>query len=290
MQIIPYQVPYFNALVKFIARLNANPVHHIGFFGTHPAEIEHTLQELEPPLEAGFLLALDGDRLAGVLGLELDLELGRAWIYGPLIESPQWHTLADQMYTQVRALIPPEIKRYDIFCEAQNLNCQQFAERHLYQKTGEHSIWTLPRSGISSIPAASADHWDPMFFNQFDALHQQAFPNAYYTARQIIDKLDEHTCLLIDVWQDHLRGYIFVKVDLDAGEGYIDFIGVDAACRRQGIGRSLLAAAIHWMFSFPSVEKVTLTVAAANTSAIRLYDSLGFLCEKTMCAYRTQLG
>ncbi len=289
IQIIPYQTSYFDRTVTFIAHLNNNNAHHIGYFGTHRADIEHTLLELTPPLVEGFRLALDGDTLIGLLGLEIDTDLGRAWLYGPLIDHPDWQTLADQLYNEVRALIPPSIGQHEIFCEAHNLNCQQFAERHQFQRIGEHIFFTLPRAGLAAIRPAVACDWDPHFSSQFDRLHQQAFPRTYYTAQQLINKRNEHNRLLINTVDGELRGYVFGKVDPDAGEGYIDFIAVHEHCRRQGIGHLLLSAALHWMFSYPAIHKVGLTVGKANNAAVRLYNSVGFERENTMCAFRTLL-
>lgn len=290
VRIVRYHASYLEQLVQFIVRLNSDNAHHIGYFGVHPAEIEHALLELTPPLDTGFRLALDNQTVVGVLGLEIDLEIDRAWLYGPLIDHADWHMVADQLYSVVQPLIPPTIDQYEIFCETQNLNCRQFAERHRFKSAGEHLTFVLQRSHLAAIPRAAAADWDQRFFTLFDALHQQAFPRAYYTAQQIIDRQNEHARVLITTLDDDLRGYIFVQVDPDAGEGYIDFIGVDERYRRQGIGRLLLAAALHWMFSFPTVETVALTVSAANTAAVRLYDAFGFKRERAMGAFRLSLS
>jgi RimJ/RimL family protein N-acetyltransferase len=286
MHIVPYQESYFASMVNFIAHLNSDDTHHIGYFGTHPVDIEHTLRELTPPLEAGFMLAFDAETLVGILGLELDAEINRAWLYGPLIDHVDWHPVADQLYHAVQTLIPPTIGQYEIFCEAQNVNCQQFAERHQFKSVGEHLTFFLPHTDL--IPVAAAGDWNPRFFAAFNALHQATFPRTYYTAQQMIDLQSDHARLFIDTVGDDLRGYIFVQVDPDAGEGYIDFIGVDERYRRQGIGKRLLAAALHWMFSFPTIEKVELTVNATNTAAARLYDGFGFQRGNRMCAFRTE--
>ncbi len=287
MQIISYQPSDFERLVDFIARLNVDLTHHIGYFGTTPADIAHALDDLYPPLVEGVVLAVDGAALIGVLGLELDEEIGRAWLYGPLIDHPDWHPLADQLYAAAGARIPAAIGQHELFCEAQNLNCQQFAARHHFQPLGQHITFTLHRAGLDAVPLGTAAEWDPRYFDQFSALHERTFPRAYYTARQMIDRQNSCTRLWIDAVGDDLRGYLFGKADPDVGEGYIDFIGVDERFRRQGIGRQLLTTALHWMFSLPEVEHAGLTVNAANTAAVHLYDSFGFEREHTLCAFRT---
>jgi len=285
MKLVSYREDDFDRVIQFIARLNGDGAHHIGYFGLQPIDIRHTLEELEPPLTESFVLAVDGGELVGLLGAEMDADVNRAWLYGPLIEAADWQPLADDLYTAVRAVIPPSIGAHELFFDARNHHCQQFAERYGFKSRGDWVIYVLPRGG--TLPAGSANAWDARFFDQFAALHNTVFPNTYYTAQQVIDRQNEHVKLLLATQGDDLQGYVFGKVDPEAGEGYIDFIGVDARWRGQQIGKRLLAALIGWMFGFPSVQHVDLTVSAENAAALGLYDSFGFARERTMRAYRT---
>ncbi|MBI5958943.1 MAG: GNAT family N-acetyltransferase [Chloroflexi bacterium] len=284
MDIIPYSDTNFSGLVQFIARMNGRGAHHIGYFGLDAVDIEHGLQDITPPLTETFRLVFDQGELVGVLGAEYDAEINRAWLYGPLIDHPEWHVLADRLYEQVCGLIPSTIGEYEIFCDAENRNCQLFSARHGFRQHGDHAIYSLPRT--RPIPAGAAAAWEPCYFEQFDALHKQAFPHAYYTSQQIIEKLDDHTRLWLAAANGDLQGYVFGKTDPEANAGYIDFIAVDERYRGQHIGKTLLAAAIGEMFSNPAVQKVDLTVNASNVAAVRLYDSFGFERERTMRAFR----
>jgi ribosomal protein S18 acetylase RimI-like enzyme len=89
---------------------------------------------------------------------------------------------------------------------------------------------------------------------------------------------------------DGMQGYIVCKVDPASGEGYIDYIGVAETARRNGIGRRLLAAALRWMFSYPTVHRVDLTVTTTNEAALGLYAALGFEQERIMRAFRKQVS
>jgi hypothetical protein len=102
MQMRRYQTHQFDELVALIARLNSQPAHHIGYFGTQLTDIRTTLQAITPPLEEGFVLAYDNQRLAGVLGVEYDTILGRAWLFGPLLDHAAAAPVADELYTAVR--------------------------------------------------------------------------------------------------------------------------------------------------------------------------------------------
>ena len=86
MKIIPCGTEHFEELVNFVVRLNSDDTHHIGFFGEGEADVRSSLAEcLIPPAE-GFLLAYDGGQLVGVFGVDVNPEIGRAWLFGPLIE------------------------------------------------------------------------------------------------------------------------------------------------------------------------------------------------------------
>ena len=51
------------------------------------------------------------------------------------------------------------------------------------------------------------------------------------------------------------------------------------AHRGRGVGRAMLHAAIAWATAHPTIEKLTLGVFAGNTTAIALYESVGFRAE-----------
>ncbi len=57
--------------------------------------------------------------------------------------------------------------------------------------------------------------------------------------------------------------------------GRIQLIGVDPAVRRQGVGASLIAAAVNW-FASKGVAQVDVVTQARNMAALRLYERGGF--------------
>ena len=59
-------------------------------------------------------------------------------------------------------------------------------------------------------------------------------------------------------------------------KGFIRGMYVAPAFRHRGIGRQLLKQALEFAVSMPGLRQVTLVVNAGNTSAIALYQSLGF--------------
>lgn len=68
-------------------------------------------------------------------------------------------------------------------------------------------------------------------------------------------------------------GYVGCQTVLD--EGYITNVAVSPACRRQGIGRALIAALVLRARA-QALAFVTLEARASNAPAIALYEGAGF--------------
>lgn len=281
----------FEELVQFVARLNSDGAHHIGFFGEGEADIRASLAEcLIPPAE-GFRLAYEEDRLVGVFGVDADPEINRAWLFGPIVEHEDWQTIADQLYARVLPLIPVTIRDYDLFSDIQNTRLETFAARHGFPLHSENAVLTLTREKYTPSGARRTQilAFREDFFEAFETLHKTLFPNGYFSARQMIQKIDENHQLFLAVEDHRLLGYNFCKIEPTSESGYVDFIGTDASARGRGIGADLLAAGIDWMLSAATTQRISLTVNADNAEARRLYEKFGFVTERVMRGYRKQV-
>ena len=292
MKIIPCGTEHFEELINFVVRLNSEDAHHIGFFGEGEADVRSSLAECVIPPAEGFYLAYENDQLVGIFGVDADPEVGKAWLFGPLIKHTNWQSIADELYDACSKIIPDGIHEQDLFCDVQYVNIKIFAERHGFPQRSENAILILVQKNYKK-PAVSKKHfmlsnYSPDFFEQFEILHNLLFPNTYFTARQIIDKLDDTHRLFLGLENGLLKGYHFCKVEIDSRSGYVDFIGTDSSARSQGLGTTLLAAGIDWMLSFAETDKVNLTVNADNTHALKLYENFGFTTERVMRGYRKQ--
>jgi GNAT superfamily N-acetyltransferase len=290
MKIIPCGTAHFEELVDFVVRLNSDDAHHIGFFGEGEADVRSSLAEcLIPPAE-GFQLAYDAGQLVGVFGVDADPEISRAWLYGPLVEHEDWHSVADELYAASLKAIPDGISEQDLFCDSKNSNLAAFTERHGFPARSENAVVTLERvdykKPVFHESQFSIIDYLPEFFEPFERCHTLLFPTTYFTARQITEKLDSTHRLLLGLENGLMKGYHFCKVETDACSGYIDFIGVDESIRGRGLGATLLASGIDWMLSFPEVDTISLTVNANNVPALKLYDNFGFVTERVMRGYR----
>jgi GNAT superfamily N-acetyltransferase len=290
IEIIPCR-DHFDELIQFVARHNSDGAHHIGFFGEGEADIRASLAEcLIPPTE-GFRLAYNSDQLVGVFGVDADPEINRAWLFGPLIDHEDWHTIADQLYAEVLPLIPVEIRDYDLFCDVQNTHMEAFAARHGFPLGSENAVLTLTRENYkpSAKRQTTVISYQKDFFAQLEKLHQTLFPTAYFTTRQMVEKVNKNHQLFLATEANQLLGYHFCKIEPEAESGYVDFIGTDSSARKRGIGADLLATGLDWMLSTLTTNKISLTVNADNVAARNLYEKFGFGIEHIMRGYRKRV-
>jgi ribosomal protein S18 acetylase RimI-like enzyme len=271
--------------------LNEQPEHHIVYFGTTPQEIEHyLLEEQSIPPEESYLKAYYDGELTGVIGLEYDLDLKRAWIEGPLIQGAHWVEIADELYAAVLNLIPESINDYELACDARHIYMGDFSAKHGYYHNGDAALLIFQRSNLTGLPEIHEPQLDEGFAGQMQRLHDQLFPGTYYSGKQLLGKIDQHHKIFMVAKAKSLLGYIFVYVSPSIGDAYIDFIGVKEEVRRQGYGKRLLVSALHWIFSFPEVNQVGLTVRVENDAAVKMYEDSGFICERTLRGYRKKFA
>ena len=154
-----------------------------------------------------------------------------------------------------------------------------------FELLNESAIMTLSRADLGRVPPATAPPIDERYFEQFRALHPRLMPNSYFTAQQMLDRLGTDSHLLIATQEGDLAGYVFFQAGPDVSEGYIDFVAVAETARRRGIGAQLVAAAAYSAFIWPDIGLFRLTVNTSNAPALRLYDRLGFLRERTIMGF-----
>jgi ribosomal protein S18 acetylase RimI-like enzyme len=239
----------------------------------------------------GFVMAYENDRVVGVFGIDADPEINRAWLFGPLVDHVDWHDIADQLYAKVLPRIPIGIRDYDLFCDVRNTHIEAFAVRHGFPLSSENAVLTLTRENYSpSAPGKiQVIAYQEEFFEPFETLHKTLFPNGYFTARQMVERIDEKRQLFLAMEEGQVQGYHFCKIEPASGSGYVDFIGTDPSARGRGIGADLLASGVDWMLSAPTTEKINLTVNADNIPARHLYEKFGFVTDRIMRGYRKRV-
>jgi ribosomal protein S18 acetylase RimI-like enzyme len=289
MKIFPLEDSNLDQGIRFARRLNQIPTHKISYLGESEDEIGEDIKAIQPPDGYGFVVVSDHQEIVGLFGVEMDVELGRCWLFGPFVEHNDWDSIADLLYDALLKVLPEEISNQELFFPNENFQAGKFALRQGFDFYSSGSVLTLDSGQVDTVPESGGQDLDDGAVDQFIALHEDVFPNTYYSGKQLL-KLAEHDDKRLFVHQvnSNLVGYIFIQVREAPRDGYIDFIGVDKGFRRQGIGTQLATRGINWAFKFPFVEKISLTVKPDNIPAVRMYQSLDFKTESVSQAYRKQ--
>jgi ribosomal-protein-alanine N-acetyltransferase len=125
----------------------------------------------------------------------------------------------------------------------------------------------VPGSRVSIEPASWRD------LNPVRHLEQACFPQDAWPLWDVIGVLTLPNVLRLKaVVGGELAGFVAADIKPGRREAWIATIGVLPAYRRRGIGAALLAACEAGL----KVERVKLCVRYSNTSAIRLYEQLGY--------------
>ena len=108
---------------------------------------------------------------------------------------------------------------------------------------------------------------------QIAALEQASFSHPWSVEQLEAELWKDNGVILVAEGEDGLvLGYAGLQVVLD--EGYINNVAVAPAYRRQGVAGQLLSAFLR--FGRAKLAFLTLEVRSSNSSAISLYEKLGF--------------
>ena len=290
LKIIRCSKQRFDEMIAFVSAHNPAGEHHIGYFGVTPEDIRQSVLMLNLAYTRGFRLALEGNRLIGVCGVDIDPAIGRAWLYGPLVMAEAWVSVADALYVAVQPAIPVGIGEHELFIDRCNVNGRAFAQRHGFTGHGEWAIYYITVDRLAGLPSGGADQWDARWAEPLAALHDSLFPRSNYTLAYMLAERERGATLLTLAEGDRLAGYFFGRAEAESGEAYVDLVGVHPDYQGRGLGRRLMLAGLAELRRLPELRQVNLTVAANNAAAMRLYDSLGFVKEREMAAFRRQLN
>lgn len=257
----------------FLARINSIEESHIGFCGTDSTEIAESIEEIS--YMDCFFTAYDGAELVGVIGFDPDYDSGDAEIWGPFIEGDDEHILYELWNTMTEKL-PIEIQTLHLFPNKKNKKVIDLAKFQLFKRGNNQAILVFHRDNRHLVQDATVEEISQNFFKAMETLHDNTFPNTYYSGKQILDKIDEHHQVFVFTENQELFGYIYVEAEPKHGEASIEFFGVHPDKRGKGIGGKLLASALKWLFSFKTIESITLCVDSSNDRAIHLYEKVGF--------------
>ncbi|WP_216827346.1 GNAT family N-acetyltransferase [Alkalihalobacterium elongatum] len=277
-------------VANFISEFNQGEEAHIGYCGKDSSEIAHSLKEdiTDITYNNSFLTLLEDGNLIGVLGFDADLESKSAEIWGPFIKENKWDVV-NSMWEKMLELLPNEINSIHMFPNKQNKNVLELANKLSFVKHSDQTILTFDRNRQEDLEEVPLVELTEEYIAEMVDIHDTAFPNTYYSGQQILDRLNEDRKAFIIETNHQLCGYIYVEVEPTYGEASIEFFAVKESERGKGIGCQLLNVALKWIFTYESIESITLCVNLSNKNAIHLYKKVGFLHSHDLCFFTKQL-
>lgn len=269
-------------VIAFIADQQADPTRRITYVGEDAEGIRAELGALSPPWTETVRTARDGERLTGVSIVEWDAELRRAWVLGPWVEG-DW-TIAAGLVDAALAQVPAEVTCYELAGDIANTRLADLAAARGWTATEPNHVLIADASVVASWPDPEVP-FRPAVPGDIDAitlLHEAEFPGTFASAAQLVE--GTRTTIVADD-AGRLVGYAAGEVHED-GEGFLDFLAVDPAARRTGLGRRLVIAITRTLLAESPLQRVALTVQDHRAPARALYERLGFRPDGILVAYR----
>lgn len=262
---------------SFIAKINSKEENHIGYCGTNSEEIANSLMKdiIDISFNKSFIIGIEDEKIIGVLGFDTDFESNSAEIWGPFLKEDKWDIVAE-MWSKMIEILPKGIGLISMFINKKNRNCLRLADSFHFIKESEEIILSFERTYAHKLQDISIIELSTVYYEDMQLLHDKVFPNTYYSGSQIIERLNNHRKVFIDIKNNKLTGYIYVEVNPKFGEGRIEFFAVDELQRGKSIGSKLLTMALKWLFTFDSINNIILCVNSENKKALDLYKRVGF--------------
>jgi ribosomal protein S18 acetylase RimI-like enzyme len=291
-------------VVDVLVRLQAEPAHHIAYHGETVEEIADELTRMRPDWTAGTVLAFDtGGRLRGVLSVEADPEVGRAWLHGPYVDVPVHHPAAERLWHQTadslleRALALPSlagIGDLELCGHRRHRLLADFAARHDFRTGRTSRVFVLTGAPLRALLVRGSDSTvdravqvlpaDPAVRAAVAGLHERCFAGRTVTGAHLVDGSRGH---LVVVLADG-RGLIGYAAGYpQAGDLYIDLVGVDPDRRSRGAGRALVRGLLRELSARHGARQLAAaTVELGNDASERMFTALGFEIHSELVAYR----
>lgn len=278
------------ALVTFIAGQQADPTLACGYVGTLDDGLQSDLEDLADPgcwtEQARVILAADG-QISGAALVDVDEEVGRAWIWGPWTTPDTWDRDAAALLTTVMDLAPG--MRYETYADVANHRLAALTTTLGWAAGDINYVYRADAAGARG--GAVGDHPDssaaaglrirpatPDDLSAIAALHEAEFPGTYASARQLLDPVEVYTTLVAEV-DGGFAGYVVGQPQQD--KVYVHYVAVAPEARRRGVGEALMRAIVR---ELPG-DTVSLTVVEQQHAARRLYEAMGYELEQATLAY-----
>ncbi|MFC7686554.1 GNAT family N-acetyltransferase [Ureibacillus sp. GCM10028918] len=276
-------------LAKFLVELNTQKSFHIGYCGDKAEEVYETLKEdfVQENGEVSFQVARNTDgEIDAAIGLDIDGE--RAEVWGPYNKTSSL-TLQHQLWEQLLKEYPT-IRAFNFFLNSENLKQQDFMNTLQAVKTGEYLILEVKKETFEAVQELKSTKFTQSDFPAFETLHETAFPNTYYNAKTIVNRLNEKCILnVLKSKTGEMLGYAYFEVDLAMEEATLYYFAISLTAQNQGYGTKLVKEVVTEIFAFASIREIKLCVDRKNAQANHVYFNVGFKEKNVLYSYRLNL-
>jgi len=284
------RIAHIEAMSILISEQNRLEHRHVGYCGTHATEIGHTLKNdfSEEELSRNFKVAFLEDRLAGLLGFDVDSESGTAEIWGPFVrtETESREVIVRELWNAGMIDLNGRVARLQGFYHRRNAEAAALMERVGANFKSRHMTLALQRERFQgAADAEGINALEPVHYEAFARLHDEAFPGSYANGASLLSRQETDYRLLGCVHAGELLGYACISGNGTFAEGDIEFLATLPQARGQGVGTRLLLASLELLFTEFAPGEVRLTVAAANAAATHLYVKCGFELREELDVY-----
>jgi ribosomal protein S18 acetylase RimI-like enzyme len=285
------------AVAELVARLQADPAHHIGFLGMTVEEITGELTDLPDWHKSAVVAIASSGALRGVLVADVNAALRRGWLYGPFVDVPSghpaapqsWDTNADALYRAVRELPAlAGIDDLDLYGHVAHRQLAEFAGRHGFDNKRPTRIFTLVGADLRSLLAQDIDQVEPLpadgsLNRQVAVLLERAFPNRTKSAEQLLN--GEHTVVVLRQANGNLAGFAAGYVQQD--EYLVDYVAVEPDMRCVGVGGKVVRGLLRELDARKGAKRqAAAVVARENMASAGMFSRLGFQVELELVSYR----
>lgn len=257
-----------------VERAQRDPSRHVTYVGDVAATILAEFAEASDWQRRG-VVARSAGVITTFLLCDVDEEKRRAYWLGPWGDNEE--SMA-KLFDGARSRFGDLFDEEELAPDSRNTTVRDLAIARGFRAETRSDVLTCRSFEVSpttSVPMR------PELVDAVGALHDSLFPGTHRSGAHLTDDGTHVRCVVdggIPV------GYIAYELEAD-GSGYIDYLGVAHSARRRGIARTLIRDACSALAT-SGVSEVHLTVREDAQGATQLYQSVGFVRERTIAPYR----
>lgn len=206
-------------------------------------------------------------------------------MWGPFLQIdsiPLQHQLWEEVVKENSS-----ISEFYFFVNKENITQQQFLNEIGAAKTGEHLILEIKKENFHEMEEIRSKPYEERDFQLFEKLHLEMFPNTYYDAKTIVNRLSDHCILkVLKSEMNEVVGYAYYEIDSEIGEASLEYLSISPKAQNQGLGTLLLKEVLTEMFSHLKITEIRLSVNNQNSQANHVYFKVGFEQKHLLYSYQ----